>query len=181
MKFEIDVAGYDIFWDKDFTICIAKDDGSLIKGFKFSRELVNSLILNWKSNKYKYYYNEAETKRGVLKVRVYSIILYYLFKSIQKPDFVSLTICRDFKGRENEVKQSLKFFLEEELGIKMGKPLFQRLSKSSYAHIYAGMMRRDKKNLLSSYIDISLSDIEKYLIKKLHQGVVKPKPIQPPQ
>jgi len=63
----------------------------------------------------------------------------------------------------------------------MGKPLFQKLSKKSYAHIYASMMRRDKKNLLGSYVNISLSDIEKYLIKKLHQGVVRPKPIQPPQ
>ena len=167
MKFEIDVAGYDMFRDKDFTICIAKDDGSLIKGFKFSRELINSLILNWKSNKYKYDYNKAETKRGILKVRIYSIILYYLFKSIQKPNFTSLTICRDFKGRENEIKQSLKFFLEKEIGIKMGKPLFQKLSKSSYAHIYASMMRRDKRNLLNSYVNINLKDIEKYLIKKV--------------
>jgi len=181
MKFEVDVAGYDIFEDKDFTICIARDDGNLIKGFKFSRELINSLISNWKSNKYKYDYNKVETKRGILKVRIYSIIIYYLFKSLQKPDFISLTICRDFKGRENEIKQSLKFLLEGKIGIKMGKPLFQKLSKKSYAHIYASMMRRDKKNLLGCYVNISLNDIEKYLIKKLHQGVVKPKPIQPPQ
>ncbi len=104
------------------------------------------------------------------------INLYYLFKSIQKPDFVSLTICRDFKGRENEINQNLKLFLTEKLKIKIGKPLFQKLSKSSYAHIYASMMRRDKKNLLNSYVDLSLKDIEEYLLKKLHQGVVRPKP-----
>lgn len=56
----------------------------------------------------------------------------------------------------------------------MGKPLFQKLRPASYAHIYAGMMRNDKKNLLSTYAAITLEDIEKYLIrkrKKLHQGV----------
>jgi len=167
MKFEVDVAGYDIFGDKDYTICIARDDGSIIKGFKFSRELINSLISNWKANKYRYSYNQTETKRGIFKVRIYSIILYYLFKSISKPDFVSLTICRDFKGRENEVNQSLKFFLEDKLKINTGKLLFQRLLKSSYAHVYASMMRRDKKNLLSSYINVNLNDIEKYLLKKV--------------
>ena len=35
MKFEIDVAGYDMFGDRDFTICIAKEDGSIVKGFKY--------------------------------------------------------------------------------------------------------------------------------------------------
>jgi len=181
MKFEIDVAGYDLFRDKDFVICMARDDGSLIKGFKFSEELIDSLISNWKLNRYKYYYNQAETKRGILKVRIYSIVIYYLFKSIQKPSFISLTICPDFKGRENEINQSLRFFLNEKLKIKIGRPLFQKLSKSSYAHTYASMMRRDQKNLLNSYVDISLKDIEKYLLKRLHQGVVRPKPIQPPQ
>jgi len=180
-KFEIDIAGYDIFGDEDFTICIAKDDGSLIKGFKFNKTLIDSLILNWKNGKYRYYYDLMEAKRGILKVRIYSIILYYLFKSIEKQEFVSLTICRDFKGRENEINQSLKFFLEKEVDIKIGKPLFQKLSRKSYAHIYASMMRRDKRNLLGCYVKIDLDDIEKYLLKRLHQGVVRPTPIQPPQ
>jgi hypothetical protein len=175
MKFEIDVSGYDMWLEKDYAICVAKDDGSIIKGFKFNQPLVDSLIADWKSNKFwKYPYDKLEAKKGRLKVRIYSIIIYYLFKSIEKPDFLSLTICRDFKGRENEIKQNFKFLLEDNLGINMGKPLFQKLRPASYAHIYAGMMRNDKKNLLSTYITITLEDIEKYLIKKkkkLHQGV----------
>jgi len=167
MKFEIDVAGYDLFGDSNFTICIASDDGSIIKGFKFNKELISSLILNWKLDKYRYPYNLVETKRGILKARIYSIIIYYLFKSVPKQDFISLTICRDFKGRENEIKQNLKFFLDEKLELKTGKPLFQKLLKSSFAHIYASMMRRDKKNLLGSYINISLEEIEKYLLKRV--------------
>jgi len=89
-----------------------------------------------------------------------------LFKSIEKPDFLSLTICRDFKGRTNEITQNLKYLLEKVLGIKMGNPLYQKLASTSNAHIYANMMRRDNKNLLSTYVNLELEDIEKFLIKK---------------
>ncbi|MEK6859631.1 MAG: hypothetical protein AABX54_02340 [Nanoarchaeota archaeon] len=165
MKFEIDVSGYDIFKDT-YVICIARNDGEIIKGFKFNEGLVNNLIRNWKANKYRYEYNDYETKRGIFKVRIYSIILYYLFNSIEKPDWISLTICRDFEGRINEITQNLKYFLETILKIKVGKPLYQKLSNSSHAHIYANMMRRDTKNLLKTYVDISLEDIEKFLKKR---------------
>lgn len=165
MKFEVDVSGYDIFKDT-YVICIARDDGEIIRGFKFTKELVNILISNWKKNKYRYKYNSFETNRGIFKVRIYSIVLYYLFQSIEKPEFVFLTICRDFKGRDNEIIQNLKYFLEKLLKINIGKPLFQRLANSSHAHIYAGMMRRDVKNQFKNYINISLEDIEKFLINK---------------
>ena len=165
MKFEIDVSGYDIFKDV-YVICIAQDNGDIIKGFKFSKELITALVSNWKANKYNYYYDSFETKRGIFKARVYSIVLYYLFKSIDKPDFLSLTICRDFKGRDNEITQNIKYFLGEILGIKIGKPLFQKLSSASNAHIYSNMMRRDSKNLLKTYVEIKLEDLEKFLLKK---------------
>jgi hypothetical protein len=165
MKFEVDVSGYDIFNDT-YVICIARDDGEIVKGFKFNKELTDRLITNWKANKYRYEYNHYETKRGIFKVRIYSIILYYIFKSIEKPDFLSLTLCRDFKGRNNEITQSLKYFLETILKIKMGKPIYQKLASTSHAHIYASMMRRDNKNLLNTYVNISLEDIEKFLKKR---------------
>jgi hypothetical protein len=165
MKFEIDVSGYDLFKD-NYVICIASDNGDIVKGFKFSKELIENLIANWKSNKYRYEYDINENKRGIFKVRIYSIVLYYLFKSIDKLDWVSLTICRDFKGRNNEITQNLKYLLETNLNIKMGKPLYRRLSKTSSAHIYANMMRRDTKNFLKTYVEISLIDIEKFLQKR---------------
>jgi hypothetical protein len=165
MKFEIDVRGYDLFNDT-YVICIAQDNGDMIKGFKFSKELITSLVSNWKANKYRYPYDSFETKRGIFKVRIYSMVLYYLFKDIEKPDFLSLTICRDFKGRDNEIKQNIKYFLNEVLGIKIGNPLFQKLSSTSNAHIYSNMMRRDNKNLLKTYVDIKLEDLEKFLLKK---------------
>ena len=37
MKFEIDVSGYDIFNDT-YVICIASDNGELIKDFKVNKE-----------------------------------------------------------------------------------------------------------------------------------------------
>lgn len=68
MKFEIDVSGYDMFNDT-YIICIARDDGEIIKGFKFNKKLVTDIVNNWKSNKYRYEYNQFETKRGIFKVR----------------------------------------------------------------------------------------------------------------
>ncbi len=167
MKFEIDVAGYDMFEDRDFIICIAKEDGSIIKGFKFNKELIDSLNSDWKAGKFKYVYDAIESKRGRLKARIYCIVVYYLFKSIGKQDFFSLTLCRDFKGRENEILQSIKYLLTEKLGCKTGIPQFRKLLPTSYAHIYASMMRKDKKNFLNTYVNISLNDIEKYLFKKV--------------
>ena len=79
MKFEIDVSGYDMFKD-NYVICIANDSGEIIRGFKFNKELTNRLIANWKANKYRYEYNIYENKRGIFKVRIYSIVLYYIFK-----------------------------------------------------------------------------------------------------
>ena len=172
MKFEIDVSGYDMFKDT-YTICIAKNDGEIIKGFKFNKEIIDKLVENWKANKYRYKYNSYETKRGIFKVRIYSIILYYLFKSIEKTEWISLTICKDFKGRTNEITQNLKYLLEKILKIKVGKPLYQKLPSNSYAHIYANMMRRDTKNMLRNYVDITLEDIEYFLQKRKIKSYTK--------
>ena len=82
MKFEVDVSGFDIFNEKDYTICIASNEGTgIIKGFKLNEGLINSLISNWKNNKYRYKYDTYGTKRGIFKVRIYCIILHYLFNS----------------------------------------------------------------------------------------------------
>jgi len=169
MKFEIDVSGYDLFKPK-YIICIASKDKinekSIIKGFKFSEEIQLKLVENWKANKYRYYYDAREKKSGILKVRIYCIIIYYLFRSLGIKDKISLTVCRDFSGRESTIDQNLRFLLEENGGMKMGKPLHQRLPVSSLAHWYALMMSRDSENHLDTYVDITLEDIEKFLKKR---------------
>jgi hypothetical protein len=163
MKFEIDVSGHDLF-AKDYVICVAEKDNdgpARIKGFKFSKEISEKLQENWKNGEYKYPY--LRNKRGFLKVRIYSIILYHIFKELNIKEKVSLTICRDFKGHENDIETNLNFFLREELRLDVGKPLHQRLPPTSKAHWYGYLMLKDSENLLNTYVDISLEDIERYL------------------
>ena len=174
MKFEIDVSGDDLFNPK-YTICIASKDEidgkGIIKGFRIGENIKKTLIKRWKENKYRYYYDESEKKRGLFKVRIYCIIIYYLFKSLEINKKISLTICRDFPGRESTIKQNLKFLLSDKGEMKIGIPLFQKLPPSSLAHWYARMMAGDSENRLNTYVNITLEDIEKFLKKKkkLHQ------------
>ncbi len=174
MRFEIDVSGDDMF-NPNYTICIASKDKivgkSIIKGFRIPEEIKQILIERWKQNKYRYYYDVLEKQRGLFKVRIYCIIIYYLFKSLDINEKVSLTICKDFFGRKRTINQNLKFLLEEKGGMIIGKPLHQKLHPSSLAHWYAGMMARDGENRLDTYVDITLEDIERFLRKrkKVHQ------------
>ncbi len=174
MKFEIDVSGSDLFKPK-YAICIAsKEEGKenrIIKGFRIDEEIKQTLIKKWKENKYRYHCDGLEKKRGLFKVRIYCIIIYYLFKSLNIKEKISLTICRDFSGRESTIKQNLKFLLEEKGKMKIGVPLFQKLPSSSLAHWYAKLMAGDSENRLNTYVNIKLEDIEKFLKKrkKLHQ------------
>jgi hypothetical protein len=163
MKFEIDVSGQDLF-DENYVICVAEKDNkgnAIIKGFKFSKELSEKLQENWSKGKYKY--PCVPNKRGLLKVRIYSIVLFYIFKELNIEGPVSLTICRDFKGHENDIEMNLNFFLKEKLKINLGKPLHQKLPNNSKAHWYAYLMTKDSENLLKTYVEINLEDFEKYL------------------
>jgi hypothetical protein len=163
MKCEIDVSGQDLF-DENYVICVAEKDKKekpIIKGFKFTKEISEKLKENWKKGKYKYPYQNR--KKGLFKVRIYSIILFYIFKEINLKEPLSLTICRDFKGHENDIESNLNFFLKENLGINLGKPMHQKLPPKSKAHWYAYLMSKDSENLLNTYVNINLENIEKYL------------------
>jgi len=176
MKFEIDVSGDDLFKPK-YTICIASKDKingkNIIKGFRVDDEIKKVLIKKWKENKYRYYYDESEKKRGLFKVRIYCIIIYYLFKSLEIKEKISLTICRDFHGRESTINQNLKFLLEGKGGMKIGKPMYQKLPPSSLAHWYARMMANDSENHLDTYVKITLEDIEKFLKKRKVTSMIR--------
>ena len=138
----------------------------MIKGWRIDKEIKKTLIINWKENKYRYKYNKNEKKRGLFKVRIYCTILYYIFKSLKLSDKISLTICRDFPGRESTIAQNLKYLLEDMGGMKIGTPLYQKLPASSPAHWYARMMATDSENRLDTYINLTLEDIEKFLKKR---------------
>jgi len=159
--FEIDVSGEDVF-DKDYTICIANKDG-IIKGFKFDRKTTSDLLSKYDQEAYRY--KKSKKNKSTLKIRLYSIIIYYLFKSLKMKEEIVLNICRDFYGRESDIKHNLKFFLEEKLNLKINHINFEKLDKNSNADRYAYLMRKDKKNKMKTYVNIKLKDIERWLIK----------------
>ena len=166
MKFEIDVSGYDLFHE-GYTICIASDCG-IIKGYKLKQPLITSIQDNWSKGIYRY--RPTIGQRGLLKVRIYSTIVHYLFRSIDKKyDEIDLVVCRDFAWHENDIKQNLTFFLEKLQGRKIKSITFKKLSNSSNAHGYAYLMSKDKYNLLPSYIEININDIEPFLKRTLQK------------
>ncbi len=174
MKFEVDVSGYDLF-QEDYTICIANDTG-IVKGFKFKQALISLLQENWEKGLYRY--PQTINRRGIFKVRIYCIIIYHLFKAIDKIKEVELVICKDFPGHQNDIKQNLRHFLEKLAGKRITSIKFERLPNTSNAHGYAYLMSKDKYNLLPTYVTLELKDIEPFLRKyekkgKKCQGVIK--------
>jgi len=167
MIFDIDVSG-DNLLSKDYTICIANSD-SLIKGYKFSSNIVN--IINSKYGQGIYNkYNKSDKGKANLKVRIYCVVLYYLFLDIKdkiKDKEIVLNICKDFDGKENQIKVNLNHLLIEKLNLKLNidEIYFGKLAKTSNAHNYSYLMRKDSKNQLKNYVNIDLEEIEKYLIE----------------
>jgi len=88
MEFDIDVSGKDIL-SKNYVICIASKDGKLIKGFKFNNKLVQIIASKYGQELYKY--KKSVQGKVNLQIRIYSIVIYYLFKSIKIKN-VSLNI-----------------------------------------------------------------------------------------
>ncbi len=164
MEFDIDVSGTEIF-SKNYTIVIANKD-SLIKGFKINEETIQILKARYGEGKYRY--KKSKKQKSLFAVRVYCVVIYYLFKNIQKKvenkDLV-LNICRDFSGKENDIKIILTTLLEEDLKLKSLTIYFCTLPKGSNADKYAFLMRQDRKNLLKTYVPITVKEIEEFLKK----------------
>ena len=79
---------------------------------------------------------------------------------------ISLTVCRDFQGWEKEIKISLIFFLRDKLKLRLQDNFyFLKLNPESNAHKYAYLMRIDTRNKMSTYVDISIKDIERWIKK----------------
>lgn len=158
MDFEIDVSGEDIL-SKDYTICIACE--GTIKGFKMPSNHIR--ILASKFGQHLYRYKKSKKGRSDFKVRAYSIIIYHLFRSLKIDNSISLSICRDFNGKEEEIKSNLHHFLDKLLGLKIDSINFCKLTRDSIAHEYSYLMRKDIKNKMNTYVKIRLEDIEKFL------------------
>lgn len=159
MQFEIDVSGEDLL-SKDYTICVAND--KIIKGFKFSEELIKILSSRYGQGFYKY--KKSSKQKTIFKLRIYSIVIYKIIASINVKGNLDLKICRDFDGKEEEIKNNLKFLLGNLLNFDLSFE-FTKLGKDSPAHNYAYLMRKDKNNQLKTYVKISLEEIEEFLKK----------------
>lgn len=169
MKFEIDVSGSDLF-EKDYTIVVAERNTSskkpMIFGYKFDEEIIK--ILKAKYGQELYRYKLSKSQRSLFKIRIYCVVIYYILKHIYKINKkleknIQLTICKDFDGRENDIKSNLNFLLRKKLSLDI-ETTFTRLPKESNADKYAYLMRKDKKNLMKKYyVGIKLEDFEKFL------------------
>jgi hypothetical protein len=79
MDLDIDVSGEDLL-SKNYTICVANKE--VIKGYKFSENVVKHLSDGF--NKGRYRYNKSKKGSVILKIRLYSLVLYYLIKSLKQ-------------------------------------------------------------------------------------------------
>lgn len=108
MHIEIDVSGSDLL-KENYSICISDNQG-IIRGFKITKDLINSLLENWKKGKYnKVRYSP---RAGKFKARIYKVVLRYLlnelFKESKEGGEVSVCFCRDFPSHESGIKQSIE-------------------------------------------------------------------------
>ena len=116
MDFEIDVSGSDLL-EKDYTIVIA-DNNDIIRGYKFDEKTIQVIKARYGEGRYRY--KISSQGKAFLKVRIYCIIIYYLFKDISekiKYKKLVLNICRDFQGHEKDIKSNLISLLKDRLGL----------------------------------------------------------------
>lgn len=158
-EFEIDVAGSDLL-SKNYSIVVSERNVINVKGFKFDEKLLGLL-------KERHFIGKSDRGQTMLKIRVYCIVIYYLFKSmkIKENTQANLHICRDFSGHERDISSQLKYLLENLLKLKINIS-YGRLGKDSDADKYAYVLSsKDTKNLFNGYVNISLEDIEIFLSK----------------
>ena len=161
MKFQIDMSGTDLL--KNETVLAISDGNGLIKGFQINQKMINGLLENWKNGKY--FCRFSKRGLGFFKAMIYSSIICCLLDSLGKPKEVELEICRDLRFHENNIKQRLHKLLRKKLSIKVNLIIFKCL-KGSDVDNYAYLMFKDKYNLFPTYINLSLEDIERFLISK---------------
>ncbi|MBU3924128.1 MAG: hypothetical protein KJ592_04375 [Nanoarchaeota archaeon] len=158
--FEVDVSGEDLL-SKNYVICIA-DKNDTIRGFKFSNKLVQDLSSRYGQGFYRY--SKSKKGKSNFKVRLYCVIIYHLFKDIKIDEELQLKICNDFDGRSSYIRESLLYFLGNNLNLITSDNIcFEKLPANSLAHKNAFLIRKNKKGFSDLCIDIKLTDFEKWL------------------
>ncbi|KHO53800.1 MAG: hypothetical protein QT05_C0001G0022 [archaeon GW2011_AR13] len=158
MKFQIDLSGTDLL--KNDSVLAISDCKGLIRGFQIKQNIIDSLFTNWAKGGYSCRYsNRGE---GFFKAMVYSSIICCLLEFIN-PKEVELEICRDLRFHENNIKQRLEKLLRKKLMIKVNSIKFGCM-KGTDVDNYAYLMFKDNYNLLPTYVNISLKEIERFLV-----------------
>ena len=160
MKFQIDLSGTDLLKDK--SVLVISDGKSLIKGFQINQSIINSLLKNWPDGKY--FCRYSKRGRGFFKAMIYSSIICCLLELIKGFNEIELEICRDLRFHENNISQRLNKLLRKKLKLKVNSITFKCM-KGTDADNYAYLMFKDNYNLLPTYVNLFLEDIEKFLIK----------------
>jgi hypothetical protein len=78
----------------------------------------------------------------------------HIFKGLKKGrrlSRINLDICRDFSGKEAQIKQNPNYFLVTRLGLKMELG-FCKLPPGSMANDYAYLIRKDRANKFRQYL-----------------------------
>ena len=159
MKLQIDMSGCDILIDN--SVIGISDCNGLIRGFKINIDIINGLLTNWESGKY--FCRFSKRGLGFFKAMIYSSVICCLLKNLGSPQGLELEICRDLRFHENNIKQRLNKLLRKKLGIRVNSIDFKNL-KGTDVDNYAYLMFKDKYNLFPLYINLSLQDIEEFLI-----------------
>jgi len=158
MKFQIDLSGTDLLKDKS-VLAISNGNG-FIRGFQINQIIIDKLLSNWEKRKYVCRYSKRGL--GFFKAMIYSAVICGLLESI-KPNEVELEICHDLRFHENNIKQRLNKILKKKLNIIVKSIVFQCM-KGTDVDNYAYLMFKDNYNLLPTYVNLSLQDIEKFLV-----------------
>ncbi|HLC79260.1 MAG TPA: hypothetical protein VJG83_02410 [archaeon] len=164
MFFEIDVSGEDIL-NENYTVVVAEPGkNTLMLGYKFDEKTLRILTARWGQGKYTY----AKSPKGKadMRVRLYCIVIYYIFKRLKdkiESSNIKLRLCKDFSGRESNIKESLKYLLSS-LKYSVASMDFAKLSKHSLADKYAYLLRKDTENKFKGLlIHIEIDEFEKFL------------------
>ena len=156
--FEIDVCGEDLL-KGDYSICVASKNGKITKGFRLEHSFAKVLNSKWGQGMYRYY--KSQKGKTNLKIRIYSVIIYFIFKEINPKGPIALNICRDFDGQEAYIREMLKYFLEKRLRLNVeGRFYFCKLPGNSFAHKGAYELNR---KISKNNIEIFLENLELYL------------------
>ena len=169
MEFDIDVSGEDLL-NSNYAVAVSNNN-NITYGFRFSQGLIQGITNSFNREEYKY---KGNSQRINLKIRLYCLVVYYIFMNILKDNqFISnekhlLRICLDFPGHQNDIKLTLKALLENKLGLVLIEPfIFGTLSEDSNAHKFACKMRKRKKQggVEGIEINLSKSDCDRNLVK----------------